>query len=135
MNSLQREARTRIAEVLNSMRIDDDVLGAIEVTGYESQPYTISPLDAWPRWERTQVTTRCIRYTLWNVFLVLPPADSDTYIRTADVLSDAAGAALAQIGPVQQIVPASLALDTQGNAPVPAVQIDIQTTGSVLNGG
>lgn len=122
--SLQSDVRDRIAAACS---LDVQVDGVTyPVTGRAVPPGTISPLDAWPIWQRTAFLSSCVREITWFVTVALPPADPETYIDLADAFTDAVGDSLMRVGRIVAVTPVQIAA-SDANAPLPCLQFEVQT--------
>lgn len=122
--SLQATVRDRIARAC-SQAVDVDETTYV-VTGASLPPDTVSPLDAWPVWQRTEFLSSCVRQITWHVVVALPPASPETYIDMADAFTDTVGEALMKLGRIVQVTPIQIA-GSDAYAPLPCLQFELQT--------
>lgn len=122
--SLQQSLRQAIAAAVTKTVTVDGVDYLVE--GRALPPDTISPLDAWPVWQRTTPVNYCAYEVSWFVLVALPPADPDTYITLADAFSDALCGPLQNLGKVVSITPVQLAA-SDINAPMACLQFELLT--------
>lgn len=122
--SVQSEVRDRIAQAC-SVTVEVDG-GAYKVTGRSLPPDTISPLDAWPVWQRTTFLNYCTQEVQWFVLVALPPASADTYIDLADAFTNAIAEQLMPLGRIVAVTPTQIA-GSDSNAPLPVLQFELIT--------
>lgn len=122
--SVQSVVRERIAKAC-SMVVEVDE-GAYQIAGRALPPDTVSPLDAWPVWQRTTFINYCTQEVQWYVLVALPPASAETYIDLADAFTNAVAQALMPLGQIVAVTPTQIAA-SDTNAPLPVLQFELIT--------
>jgi hypothetical protein len=122
--SLQQQLREAIAAACTRTVTVDGV--NYPVAGRIFPPDTISPLDAWPVWQRTVPLNYCAQEVSWFVLVALPPASAETYIALADAFSEALCGPLQNLGKVVAITPVQLTA-SDVNAPMACLQFELTT--------
>lgn len=122
--SVQSDVRDRIAKAC-TLAVETDG-GAYQVTGRALPPDTVSPLDAWPVWQRTTFLNYCTQEVQWYVLVALPPASAETYIDLADAFTNALAQPLMHLGRIVAVTPTQITA-SDGNAPLPVLQFELIT--------
>lgn len=89
----QAQQRADLADAVNGVTATVDGQ-TVTVSGYQTRPAVPSAYDAWPQWLATRRTAMCVHETDWQVLLVLPGTDAQTWAATGDALLAALTAAL-----------------------------------------
>lgn len=101
----QAVQRTELVAALHGTAVTVD--GATHtLTASSTRPRTVAPYTCWPVWVATRPVGLCVDETDWEVVVVLPGADAQTFVAAGDELTEAVADALdawqlTRIEPVQ----------------------------------
>lgn len=82
-----------------------------------TRPRTVEPYNCWPVWLATRPVGMCVDETDWDVVVVLPGPDAQTFVAAGDDLTDAVADALDDYH-LTRVEPGQLAVADAAAAPV-----------------
>lgn len=116
----------------------DDIAGALagvtvtwdgtahQLAPTSAQPPALAAWQAWPDWQSAQWLTACVVERTWQVFVILPTADAQTWTSATDAVLNAVRAALLKVGHVSRAEPIALVAAEQSMT-MPAVAFTLLT--------